>query len=308
MSRVLIPDAMTNAKLISSNISEPDTGETAYNAETTYSIGDECIVISGELHDKFESLQNNNLGNTPVPLPGESAFWLHKGRTNQRNPFDLTASYKASRTSPINYVIAPGKKIDSVAIGGMFCDFAQLIVKDGSSVELFNDTQDVKLRDVGNSYYNFFNTGYYEKHIIMWDNLPSARDGTFELILTGSGTINLEWLAFGDVVYLGDEEFNAIDDELNFSTIDRRTTGELVMVPKISAFKPTVKTSIHPKYLRSVRRARSLLNAKPAIWNMYENKALDYHDFYLFKGIYRGFSITSDNHKEATIDFDFEGV
>ena len=235
MARVLIPDAMTDAKLISSNIAEPDTGETAYNPSTSYSIGDECVVISGEVHNKFESLQDNNLGNTPVPLPDTSAFWLHTGRTNSWNPFDLTAGYKASRTSPINYVIAPGKKIDAVAIGGMFCDFAQLIVKDGSGGVLFDEPpQDVKLRDVGNSYYNFFNTGYYEKHIIMWDNLPSTRDGTFELILTGSGTINLEWLAFGDMVYLGQEQWNAIDDELNFSTIERRTSGELILVPKVS--------------------------------------------------------------------------
>ena len=69
-----------------------------------------------------------------------------------------------------------------------------------------------------------------------------------------------------------------------------------------------MQTVIHPKYLRSVRRARTLLNAKPAVWDMYEDKALDYHDFYLFKGIYRGFAIDSDNNKEAVINFDFEGV
>lgn len=308
MARVLIPDAMTDAKLISSNIAEPDAGETAYNPSTIYTIGQKCVVISGDVHNKFESIQDNNQGNTPVPLPDTSAFWLHTGRTNRWNPFDLAAGYKASRTSPINYVIAPGKKIDAVTIGGMFCDFAQLIVKDGSNAELFNDTQDVKLRDVGNSYYNFFNASYYEKHIIMWDNLPSTRDGTFELILTGSGTINLEWLAFGDMVYLGQEQWRAIDDELNSSTIERRTSGELILVPKVSAFKPTVQTVIHPKYLRSVRRARSLLNAKPAVWYMYEDQALEYHDFYLFKGIYRGFAIESDSNKEAVINFDFEGV
>lgn len=307
MARVLIPDAMTTAKLISSNIPEPDTGETAYNAGTTYSIGQTVSVISGDTHHKFESLQNSNLGNTPVPRPGESAFWLHIGNTNRWNPFDLKANYKAVGPSPITYVIAPGKKIDFVAIGGASADFAQLITKNSLAAELFNNTQDIRLRDV-DDYYDYFFADYYERHIIMWDNLPSTRDGTFELTITGGSEVSLEWLAWGDSVYLGDEEFNATDDVLNFSTVDRRTTGEIILVPKISALKPKVTTFVNPKYLRTIRRARTVLNAEPAIWNMYENQSLYYHPNYLIKGIYKGFAIVSENHKEARIDFDLEGV
>lgn len=143
--------------------------------------------------------------------------------------------------------------------------------------------------------------------MVLWNDLPSTRDGTFELIISGS-EISLEWMAWGDTVYLGDEEFNAVDDQLNFSTIERRITGEIILVPKISAFKPSVTTFVDPEYLRSIRYARTLLNAKPAIWNMYENQTLDYHPNYLLKGIYKGFAITAENHKEARIDFDLEGV
>lgn len=305
MARVLIPDTMTAAKLVSSNITEPDTGETAYNAGTTYAIGDTVSVISGDKHYKYESLQNSNTGNTPVPRPGESAYWLHIGNTNRWNPFDLEANYKAVRASPINYVIAPGKKIDALAISAS-ADFVQLIIKNGLGVELFNDTQDIRLRNV-DDYYDYFFSGYYERHMVLWNDLPSTRDGTFELIISGS-EISLEWMAWGDTVYLGDEEFNAVDDQLNFSTIERRITGEIILVPKISAFKPSVTTFVDPEYLRSIRYARTLLNAKPAIWNMYENQTLDYHPNYLLKGIYKGFAITAENHKEARIDFDLEGV
>ena len=155
MAKVLIPETITDSMLTSSSIAEPAaSGEDAYNSGTTYAIGDTVSVISTNEHNLYRSLQNSNTGNTPVPLPGESAWWLHIGKTNRWNIFDLATNYKSSGSSPVTYTITPGVRFDSFAVGAG-ADFAKLTVRDFASNIVFEDTKEMRYRPVVD-YYDYF--------------------------------------------------------------------------------------------------------------------------------------------------------
>src|SRR3990170_7159070 len=117
---VIPPLTITDARLISSTVSEPDAGspstEPVYNAGTTYGLGD--IAISTTTHLKYESLAAGNIGNALT----DTTKWLELGPTNKWAMFDLLRSTATSAAASLSVVIAPGTRIDSLALLGLVGD------------------------------------------------------------------------------------------------------------------------------------------------------------------------------------------
>lgn len=308
MAKVLIPETITDAMMTASSIAEPAaSGEDAYNAGTTYAAGDTCSVIATDQHDVFVSLQDSNIGNTPVPLPGESAYWLHLyRRTNKFNMWELKTNYVTSGSSPVTYTITPGVRFDSFALGGTTADFATVRVKDFASNIIFEKTKETRYRPVVD-YYDYFYMPFYDIPILIWEDIPGPSTGTIELELTGNDPIDTQFACFGTSVYLGALQYDGLDDVENFSLIERRDTGEIVLLPKKSVPVNDIQLLVDREYLQSIRSAREQLNAAVGIWYGVDQDVPDYYEPFLMRGLYREFKINA-KPREAHVKLLLKGV
>lgn len=74
--RIIRPVEIDNSNLVSSNV--PETPPAAYNAGTTYALGDRVSVVTGEVYAVYESLVGSNTGNAPASSPTQ---WLYLADT-----------------------------------------------------------------------------------------------------------------------------------------------------------------------------------------------------------------------------------
>ncbi|SEN43220.1 hypothetical protein [Nitrosomonas marina] len=307
MAKVLIPEVITDAMMTASSIAEPAaSGEDAYNPATPYTAGATVSVIDTDQHDVFVAIQDTT-GNAPVPLPGESAYWLHLyRRTNRFNMWELKTNYVTSGTSPVTYTLTPGVRFDSFALGGTTADFATLRVKDFASNIIFEETKETRRRPVVD-YYDYFYMPFYDIPILIWEDIPGPSTGTIELELTGSGALDTQFACFGTSVYLGALQYDGLDDVENFSLIERRDTGEIVLLPKKSVPVNDIQLLVDREYLQSIRSARERLNAAVGIWYGVDQDVPDYHEPFLMRGLYREFKINA-KPREAHIKLLLKGV
>jgi hypothetical protein len=119
--KVIKPTAFTETMLVSSNAAESSPN---YSAGTTYA--KDSIVNSGT--HLYQSLVNNNLGNTPSTSP---LYWLDIGPNNIHAMFDNQISTATISATPLNVVFKPGI-FNSLALIGLSGNQVAVTVRDGT--------------------------------------------------------------------------------------------------------------------------------------------------------------------------------
>lgn len=109
--RVTTPAPWIDALILSSNIPEPDTGESVYNAGTTYMLGAEAYDAA--THRRYRSKVAGNLGN---PLT-DTTKWQFRGSTNRWGMFDATVGSSSSRATPITVTVKFSNLTQVVLLG-----------------------------------------------------------------------------------------------------------------------------------------------------------------------------------------------
>ena len=104
---ILVPITITDAMLSSSTIAEPAAGETAWNAATSYAVGDRCILTA--THRVYENLiAGINATSPELALTGATPRWLDYGPTNRWARFDGIVNTASTDTTTFTYVLTPG--------------------------------------------------------------------------------------------------------------------------------------------------------------------------------------------------------
>ena len=288
--RVIVPVTPT---LISSTVPEPDVGESAYNAGTTYALG--ATVISTSTHRVYESLQASNTGN-PLPVPPEDRtdWWLETGVTNRWAALDSARNTQSvGAASPMVIVVEPGARINSVAVMGMEADTLRIEMLNGGVV-VYDKSFDLKLRRVRDGYEYCFKPFGLQPSVLQFD-LPPFFAAQVRVTLTRSaGTVKLGSLVVGNYIYMGGMQRGAENDALNFSTVDRDLYGKAALVPRRTLPITTQTCLIEKQYVTDLLDARERLNAVPAVWSGLDDLGSnDWFEAFLILGIYKKFTINS---------------
>lgn len=303
--RVIVPVTPT---LISSTVPEPDTGEAAYSAGTTYARG--ATVISTTTHRAYESLQAANTGNAlPVPPETQTDWWLEVGVTNRWASLDAARNTQSVGASPMVVVIEPGARINSVAVMGMEADTLRIEMINGGAV-VYDKSFDLKLRRVRDGYEYCFKPFGLQQSVLQFD-LPPFFAAQVRVTLTRStGTVKLGSVVVGNYIYMGAIERGAENDALNFSTVDRDLYGKAELVPRRSIPVTTQTCIIEKQYVTDLLDARVLLNAVPAVWSGLDDLGSnDWFEAFLILGIYKRFSINSQySATHALVTFNLEEI
>lgn len=303
--RVIPPITMTDAILDSSNVTEPGTGETAWNSGTAYVIGDTVSIISTDSHKTYEAIQ----AGTNKPPATEPTYWLYTGYTNRWKMFDLERNNATVRASPLTIVMSPGARTNSIALLGLVADSVTISVTSvlgGGTV--YSYTEDLSTREVFDWYSYFFEPFSTRASVIRF-NLPPYSDAIITVTITRtSGNVSCGACVLGNFVNMGATQYSAESDVLNFSTVTRDEFGNSTLIPRRNVPKTRQTTWLPKAQVNKVRAIRDDLNAVVALWSGLDDSTDSYAEALEILGFYKIFTINIAQPEVAIITLELEEV
>lgn len=290
------------------------TTETAYNAATTYSLGDTCFGS----HRCYESLAAGNVGN-PLPVLPETQTtkWIDVGPTNKYAMFDLAANTQTVLASPLTVVITPGQRINTMGLAGLAANQVQISatsVLGGGAVypNAFSASStgifDLNTRIVNDGYDYAFEPFSTMPSMVVFD-LPPYSDIIVTIVISAtSGNVKCGSCVMGTFIYLGDSQYGASNDGMNFSTVTRDLYGNATLVPRRTLPKTDQKLTVSATRVNKVKAARVLLNAVPALWTGLDDGTSNYFDMLTILGIYNKFTISAPHNAVAEVTLGLEEI
>jgi hypothetical protein len=307
---VIPPLEITDGRLTSSTVPEPDTGETAWNSGTTYALGDRRYLAS--THRIYESLQAGNLNHDPtLDTQGDPdnppVWWLDVGPTNQHAMFDLLRNTQTEAASPLVVVLTPGTRVDALGLVGLEAETV-VVAMTVDAVEVYSHTEDLNTRDVFDFYSYFFEPFSAKKSMVLFD-LPPYTTGVITItISSSSGTVKCGGCVVGLQSYIGAIEYDAEDDVLNFSRVDRAFDGTAQLLQRRSIPKTIQRVWADKSRVNKIRALREDLNAVPALWCGLDDDTHGYFEALLILGIYKRFTINLSHPDQALIGLELEEI
>lgn len=141
-------------------------------------------------------------------------------------------------------------------------------------------------------------------------DLPPYSTSIITLTLTAaSGNVECGAFDLGVYQYIGETDYNAESDVMNFSTITRNVDGSLsVMTPRPNVPKIIANLVIDKSYLNAVRTLREALAGLPATWAGVTDNSDGFCETLLIHGKYNVFRLTMDMPRQATIALEVEEI
>jgi hypothetical protein len=302
--------SLANANMGNTPDSSPDwwssLGDTyqVYSGVATYAQGERVVDTTNHL--VYESVINSNTGNALT----DDTKWLEIGPTNRWAMFDILRNTQTVQPSSITVVIAPGERIDSIALLGMVGNTATVTVTvDGDTV--YTRTEDLNTRFVSNWYEYFFRKFSTRPSMALF-NLPPYTEAVITITVSAtSGDAAIGACVLGAYEFIGDVQYEAESDVLNFSTVTRNFDGTIntaQMVQRRNVPKTIQQIFVDKARVNRVRQLRDALNGLPAVWAGLDNTQDDYFEALLILGFYRRFSINLQNPKYAVISLELEEI
>ena len=298
--KVIPPIAITSALLTSSTAAEPGPGETAWNSTTNYTVGQRAIRAT--THRVYEAVVAGVDSGLPENTP---ARWLDVGPTNRYAMFDLARNSATAAAGTLTVVIAPGKRINAIALIGLVAEHVDITMTVGATT-VYSYSQNLATRDTSGWTDYFFGEFGSLPTVIRFDLPPYASAVLTVTLTSATGIVQCGALCIGSAVDLGRVQANPRSDALNFSRIDRDSFGNATLVPRRTVPKTTQTLLVEKQRVNRLLDVREALNAVPAVWSGLDDVAGGYFDALLILGIYKQFSIdmSYDAHAVATLELE----
>lgn len=259
------------------------------------------------IHRVYESLIGTNTGNYPA-LASSDGKWLDVGPTNRWAMFDLLRNTATTAESPLTVEITPGIRVDSIGLVGLVADSVTVEVS-VLGVPVYTETRSLLTREVTTWYAYFFTPFATAPSLALFD-LPPVTNGVVTVTITrATGMASCGGLVLGQSVYLGQTQYDADSDALNFSRVERDEFGETAsMIPRRSVPKVNARVMCAKANVNRVRDLRTELNAVPALWSGLDDPTDGYFEAVLILGFYKQFSINLSYPEHAVISLELEEV
>lgn len=189
--RVVTPVQITPAMMLESNVPEDDYPQ--YSASETYAR--HVRVITLDTHDVWESVVDNNVGNTPGV---DKTKWLRVGATNRWKPFDKSISSQVAMAGLITYKIKPGQAVTSVnAINLRGATSMRVRVVDPVYGVLADEVKMLGRRSVGRGWWSFWFGTKQAPTQALFLSLPGLPSAELEITIEGGANLAVGVLLIG---------------------------------------------------------------------------------------------------------------
>lgn len=283
--------------LTSSTVAETD--HAAHNGATTYALGDKVIITTGD-HSIYESLQAGNTGHAPATSP---EWWLKVSATNRWKAFNAKVADQVSRTTSINYVLAPGA-IDAVTLLNMDATSVQIVVTDPTDGVVFNKTFDLTWTgNVVDGYTYCFEPIIRRTDLAVFDLPPYSTSSVSITVTNTGGTAKLGELIVGKASHLGFTEYSPSIGIQDYSRKEVDTFGNYIVAQRAFSKRVSCNLFLDNVYVDEVVRQLSQYRATPLVW-----VAADDFSSLIVYGYYRSFDVVIPYPTQSTCSLEIEGL
>jgi hypothetical protein len=294
---------ITPERLLSSSVSDISANEVAWVSGAPYVLGDVRTRIStGRKYERMIA------GAGSVAPELDVMNWKDVGATNKMAMFDLYRNSQTTAPSPLVVSLAPGKRIDALALTGMELVTSVSIVMTVSGVPVYTKTENLNNRSTLSWTDYFFGDFSTKPSLILFD-LPLFTGALITITLTSAtGVVKCGGCSIGNAVDIGDVEYGAEGDSLNFSIIDRDKFGNATLFPRRSVPKTNQTLIAKKNRVNKIREVKLLLDAVPAVWAGLTSVEDGYFEMLLIVGVWKKFTINAQHPTEAKISLELEEI
>jgi hypothetical protein len=270
-----------------------------YAAGTTYGLG--ARVIDPVAHLVYESQVDANIGQALAT----GTAWLVIGPTNRWAAFDRLRNTQTVAPVDIVKSIAPGERCRSISVIGIDASSVTISVK-VAGVEVYAVTTSLKLRKSSGWLDYFFGKFSFRKSVQFF-NLPPYRNAVITVtVAKAKGQRGVGGIIVGNAIYIGDMQYKARSDHLNFSQINRDKWGNIDLQASRSVPKVNGEIWFDKNLTRQILEVRETLNGVPAVWSGLDDFTLEYFEPLFIYGIHKEFSISLEDAVHGTITLEVE--
>lgn len=292
--KVIKPTTFATAMLISSNAVESHAD---YNAATTYA--KDTIVNSGTF--LFQSLVNNNLGNTPATSP---TFWVNIGPNNIHAMFDGQVSTSTVSSTPLVVVFRPGI-FNSLALFGLVGNSITISVKDAPGGSVVYSTTIALDGTIISDWYQYYFEPFVQRAEVVMSDIPPYINPEVTVTLSGASSVAIGLCTFGTFYELGDAEYGASAAITDYSRKDTDDFGVTTFVQRAYSKRMSARLMFDNAQLNKVQRILADVRATPCVWIGVDGE--DYLPLTVF-GFYRDFSIDIAYPTKSYCSLEIEGL
>lgn len=272
-----------------------------YSGAATYALADR--VLDATNHLVYESMIAGNIGNALI-----APKWLLTGPSNQRAMFDLKRNTATVVPGSLTVVITPGERVNSLLLSGLVANAATLDVT-VAGTNVYTRNYDLNTREVLDWYDYYFAPFTTQPSLIEFD-LPPYTDAVITVTVSAtSGNVECGACSVGTFEFIGDVEYDAESDALNFSTVTRDFDGGTsVMIPRRNVPRTVQNIFVSKSRVNRVRTLRAALGGVPAIYAGLIDRGDGYFESLLIVGFYKRFSISLKHPTHAVISLELEEI
>ena len=261
-------------------------------------------VAADKVHNVYESLAAGNVSNYPphdllVTVPK----WKLVSATNRWKVFDDKVGSQASKTTSMNFVLAPGR-INSIAFLNLDATEISIVQTDPVDGVTFSATYDlVSSVAIIDAYTYCFEPFIFLTHTTVFD-LPPYELATLSITITNTGGVAkcgeiimglstfLGTTLYGPSIGITDYSRKTADDEGNYSIAEgafSRRGSYALKIPNTS--------------INEIERVLSLYRATPLVWVGIDEIAAT-----ISYGIFKSFDIVISGPSYSDCSLDIEGL
>lgn len=261
MTSIVIPETVTDAILVSSNIVEDDADPWYVGA--TYNTSDEAVFN----HRVWQCQEDNNIGDQPDQGAAENPpRWLDKGATNRYKMFDGKLFQGSANTDTIEITLNSTRVIDSLVFFGLAGSTLEVEVKDASDTVLYSTTVPLQSGESIDNWYDYFFAAYGQVTDLALIDLPNVQGVTIDIVIRNEGSIaRCGELIVGDQRYIGDIKYGMEVGIHDYSVNDEDELGNPIIVERPYAKKASFDVQLASTAVDSVYSLLASVRATPTV-------------------------------------------
>lgn len=303
--KAFLPIDITDDRLVSSSIPEPDEGETPWDELTSFGLEAVTSVIAANTHLLYGSAAAGNLNHPPATSPD---WWVKKSYTNRYRMFDWYRNKPSIGKSPLSVVIRPKTRINAIVLEGLKANLLEIIVRNGIDGPIvYTLHADLLARHVTTPYEYCFAPFIFDK-VVSTFNIPPVADPVIAVTVEDpSGTCEMGRFGTGMTVDIGDVDWQTVIEDENYSEMDWDKYGTATLTPIPSLKGLEMVTEIDAVQSNVVRQFKQISEARPVFWSAMHNIEA-YKEMHTLIGVHERFKVVTKNHRTAEIDLKLRGI
>jgi hypothetical protein len=299
--KIIRPMTVDDAALADSNVLENDYP--AYNAGTTYALGDRVIYVTTDTHWIVESLQNSNTGHTPT---GEApdTWWLKIGNTNRWKMFDQSVQSQTENADSIEVEIIADGIASGLALLNVSAATANITVTDAIDGEVYNEdfnlTSDSGIQD----WYAYFFEPIVRMSELAVTDLPSYAGATISVTLTDTGnTAKCGALILGQFRELGDTQYGMSLGITDYSVKQQDDFGNYTILERAYRRRAELTLWVQNGFVDQLHTTLASFRAEPTVYI-----GADEFGASIIYGFYKDFDINVSFPTHSICNLQLEGL